>query len=139
MALRGSPEFNLLVEMYNQDSQVQRITSDFTRLQNNARWPRPESELGFLRQRWDEYRRLFKELKIKGGLARSQQQRPVDIMFIASSYGLATGGSYKGYIYSTKEQSPIVDSPELEQAKMKNTCSVYKRFKGNRYIFYLAD
>jgi hypothetical protein len=118
---------------------VQRIASEFTWLQNNAGWPRPESELGFSRQRWDEYRKLFKELKITGGLARSPQQQPIDIMFIASSYGLATGGSYKGYLYSTEEQSPIVDSPELEQAEMKNTRSVYKKLKGNWYIFYLAD
>jgi hypothetical protein len=136
---RHEAEFNMLVEMSNQDSHVQRIASDFTWLQDNTGWPRPESELGFSRQRWDEYRRLFKELKIPGGLVRDPKPRPTTVMFFASSYGLVTGGSSKGYIYATEEQSPIVDSHELEQADMKNRHSVYKRLKGNWYIYYLAD
>ena len=130
-------EFNLLAEMSNQDSHVQRIAPTFTWLQNNAGWPRPESELGFSKQRWDEYRRLFKELKVADGLARGEPQQPVMIFFFASSYGLVTGGSYKGYLYSTEEQTPIVDSPELEQAEMKSNHSVYKRLKGNWYLFYM--
>ena len=132
-------EFNLLAEMSNQDSQVRRIAPTFTWLQNNAAWPRPESELGFSEQRWDEYRRLFKELKIADGLARNDPRQPTLIFFFASTHGLVTSGSAKGYVYSDEELSPIVDSPELEQADMKNTLRVFKRLKGKWYIFYEAN
>ncbi len=52
-------DFGKLVNMSNEDSHVVRIASDFTWLDNNAGWPRPDSELGFSKQRWDEYRSLF--------------------------------------------------------------------------------
>src|SRR6266446_5918792 len=55
-------DFNKLVEMCNADSHVVRIAPDFTWLDNNAAWPRPESELGFSTQRWGQYRTLFSKL-----------------------------------------------------------------------------
>src|SRR5436190_3345893 len=51
--------FNKLVRMSNEDSQVIRIAYDFTRLETNWAWPRPESKIGFSKERWNDYRRLF--------------------------------------------------------------------------------
>ena len=89
-------DFALLARMASEDSRVVRIAYDFTWLEDNAGWPRPESELGFSRQRWDEYRRLFRKLDLEAGLLNHQ---PDIILFLASTKGLMTGGSMKGYAY----------------------------------------
>ena len=127
-------DFNKLVEMCNVDSHVLRIAPDFTWLDNNAAWPRPESELGFSRQRWDEYRSLFLKLGLTAGVLNYQ---PDSVMFLASTRGLVTGGSSKGYAYSLKEPEVIVDS--LDNATFSKSRIAYKRLKGNWYLFYMIS
>jgi len=59
-------DFQRLVEMANEDyarSKVIRIAHDFTRLENNWGWPRPEADWGITKVRWDEYRKLFRSLQ----------------------------------------------------------------------------
>src|SRR6266446_2633760 len=124
-------DFNKLVEMSNADSHVVRIAPDFTWLDNNAGWPRPESELGFSKQRWDEYRSLFSKLGLNSGILNYQ---PDLILFLASTKGLVTGGSSKGYAYSLKEPEVIVEA--LDNASFSKSGIVYKRLKGNWYLFY---
>jgi hypothetical protein len=70
--LAHETDFNRLVEMSNEDLHVVRIAPDFTWLDKNASWPRPESELGFSNQRWDEYRSLFAKLGLKSGILNYQ-------------------------------------------------------------------
>jgi hypothetical protein len=129
--LAHEADFNKLVEMSNADSHVVRIASDFTWLDNNAGWPRPESELGFSRQRWDEYRSLFAKLGLKSGILN---YHPDLILFLASTKGLVTGGSSKGYAYSLKEPEMIVES--LDNANFSKSKIVHKRLRGNWYLFY---
>ena len=124
-------DFNKLVEMSNVDSHVVRIAPDFTWLDNNAGWPRPESELGFSKQRWDEYRSLFSKLGLKSGILNYQ---PDLILFLASTKGLVTGGSSKGYAYSLKQPEVVVES--LDHADFSKSRIVYKHLKGNWYLFY---
>ena len=128
---KNEADFELLVRMAKEDSKVLRIAPDFTWLDNNADWPRPESELGFSTQRWKEYQSLFSRLGLPAGILNYQ---PDVVMFLASTKGLVTGGSSKGYAYSLKEPSPIVDS--LENVSFKTSRIAYKRLKGNWYLFY---
>ena len=129
--LAHEADFDKLVEMSNADLHVVRIAPDFTWLDNNAGWPRPESQLGFSPQHWDEYRSLFTKLGLKSGIVNDS---PDFVMFLASTKGLLTGGSSKGYAYSLKQPEFIVDS--LDHASFANTRIVYKRIKGNWYLFY---
>src|SRR4030095_12254613 len=101
-------DLELLSAMSNADNKVVRISSDFTWLHNNAAWPRPESELGFSPQRWDQYRALFKEVGLESGITREKSGEV--IYFIFSSKGLITNGTEKGYAFSNKELAPTVDS-----------------------------
>jgi hypothetical protein len=128
-------DFELLVRMAKEDSHVVRIASDFTWTDTNAAWPRPESELGFSAERWDEYRRLFKKLELKAGILNYQ---PDLVLLTASTQGLLTGGSGKGYAYSLKEPSPIVESLDNVSFKgsEKSMNFAYWKLKGNWYLFY---
>jgi|SRR5207253_7033743 len=58
-------DFNTLIKMANEDSHVVRIASDFTWLDSNYNWPRPEAEPGFSKERWEKYRSLFKVLQLE--------------------------------------------------------------------------
>lgn len=129
--LKNEADFELLVRMAKEDSSVVRIAPDFTWLKTNAAWPRPLSELGFTSERWQEYRRLFSRLDLPAGILNYQ---PDSIMFLASTRGLLTGGSSKGYVYSLKDPAPIVES--LEHVSFKDSRIAYKRVKGHWYLFY---
>jgi hypothetical protein len=130
-------KFELLATMAEQDRRVVRIAPDFTWLDSNVAWPRPDSELGFTRQRWDEYRALFKDLGLRGGTLR---QDGSEVLFlIASAQGLVTGGSDKGYAFSRA----ALNSSEttLDQTPPGSTSGMptFKRIEGNWYLYVRWD
>ena len=136
-------DLNKLLRMSNEDAKVIRIARDFTRLENNWGWPRPEPELGFSRQRWDEYRALFHKLDLPVGIERADQKEGVFVYFPVSTRGLGNGnGSGKGYAYLERELSPLLDSLDdesvrqfYERERPKDTVTLYKRLKGNWYLY----
>jgi len=127
-------DFEKLIEMSNVDATVIRIAPDFTWLEDSTRWPRLESELGFSGERWNEYRELFRRLRLTKGLARYPDGQTVEL--IASTQGLLTGGSGKGYVYSSKELKPLHNSLNDLGPTGRH---IYKRLKApNWYLFYYS-
>lgn len=108
----NEPDFNRLVQMANENSHVILITAKLTSLDNDSSWPR--KDLGMSPERWDEYRRLFRKLKIRDGLARLQD--PPAVLLVADGSGPVTASSYKGFAYSTRPLLPILSS--LDSAKL---------------------
>lgn len=132
-------DFNKLVSMSNEDSKVIRIAPDFTRLENNWQWPRPESELGFTKQRWDEYRSLFDKLGLDSGISREGDSKGTVIFLTASSKGMTFRGSSKGYAYSEQALSPVFDSLNQNPIEPQNRPKhgvAYKRIKDFWYLSY---
>jgi hypothetical protein len=62
-----------LVEMMDEDWQMARIAPDFTWRQDILAWPRPESEWGISKGRWDDYRSMFRKVGAKDGTTRRQK------------------------------------------------------------------
>ena len=129
-------DLELLLAMSNADNKVVRISSDFTWLDNNAAWPRPESKLGFSIERWDQYRTLFRKVGLEGGINREQSGEV--IYFIFSSKGLVTHGTVKGYAFSKKELTPIVDSLDDVARFPKGQSVVFKKLKEHWYLYYMS-
>jgi hypothetical protein len=134
-------EFQDLIEMAKVDSHVVRIAYDFTWVDTNYHWPRPESELGFTKQRWDEYKRMFSRLGLKEGLSWTSDGA---IVLIASTRGLSTDGSAKGYAFSQKTLSPTFDSldnmhQEIMNGRVKPGLPVYRKIKDGWYLYYEGD
>ena len=129
-------DLELLAAMSQADSRVVRITNDFTWLDNNAGWPRPESELGFSEERWDEYRKLFKEIGLEGGITREEHGEVT--YFIFSSKGLVTHGTEKGYAFSNKELTPTAESLDDVTRMPKGKSVVFKKLKEHWYLFYMS-
>jgi hypothetical protein len=83
-----------LVEMMNEDWQMSRIAPDFTWRQDNLAWPRPESEWGITKDRWDDYRSMFRKVGAKGGTTR--RQKSSDIIIDIWSWGDSACGDRCG-------------------------------------------
>jgi hypothetical protein len=129
-------DFQVLLEKSQADYKVIRIASDFTWLDNNAAWPRPESEWGISNERWDEYRNLFKKLGLNGGILRDNQGEITYL--IVSSSGLITNGSSKGYAYCKSEPAPIVSSLDDTTSWPKGKRIIFKQLRGHWYLFYMS-
>jgi len=132
-------DFNKLVTMSNEDSKVIRIASTFTRLENNWAWPRPDSELGFSKQRWDEYRALFDRLGLKSGISRERDSMGPIIFMTAFSKGMVNRGSSKGYAYFEHELLPVfasLDQNPVEPTKRQKHDVVYRQIKLHWYLSY---
>ena len=133
-------DFEQLVAMAKADKQLTRIASDFTWTTNNLAWPRPESELGFSVERWNEYRRLFQTLGLEGGVLRPWDH-PDAVYLIVQGKGLVTAGSTKGYAYSDTPLEPRFDSldnREVHKAR-DETETCFKSLDGTWYLYLEQD
>ena len=98
-------DFTRLAMMSHQDRHVVRIDFNFTALDTDSSWSR--SDLGFSEQRWDEYRMLFRKLKIAYGIDR-RDDFPGVVFFWADCDGSAISRDCKGYAYSQGSLKPTV-------------------------------
>jgi hypothetical protein len=103
-------ELDRLVQMMNEDWQMCRIAPDFTWRQDNIAWPRPESEWGISKQRWDEYRNIFIQAGFKGGLTR--REKSSDIIVDVWSWGIVPSGVGVGYLHCGEPQRGYVHTEE---------------------------
>jgi hypothetical protein len=131
-------EFLRLVAMSDTDSTVIRIASDFTRLDSNWGWPRAESLLGFSQDRWDQYRSLFRRLKLQSGLSREKLSDSTPVVFLtAHSVGIVNRGSSKGYAYARRELEPVLlsldtDLPSIQGGKKHGVA--YRKIGSGWYL-----
>ena len=124
-------DFERLLTMCEEDSGMIRIASDFTWKKDNVSWPRPQSELGITNERWDTYRELFAKTQLRAGILNYQ---PNAVVFSASSQGLLTAGSSKGYEYRRTPPDKVVDS--LDSYKFEKAEKVYRHIEGNWYLYF---
>jgi hypothetical protein len=130
---RHKPALAELLQMSKEDEHVIRIATDFTRLDTNWSWPRPDSQLGFSRARWDHYRALFREVGLEAGLSRASN----GVYFTVSTRGIVSHGSSKGYFYAERPPTPLVNSLDDEaQRNHPEHGSAFKSISGDWYLSY---
>lgn len=136
-------DFQKMIRMVKDDSNVVRISPDFTMLGDNYKWPRPESELGFTKERWEEYRQIFRKLELEDGVAwYTIKKGPVLLLASVKSRASNSGGSTKGYAFSTEPLSPVLES--LDDVRFDGTTRhpklpVYRKITDNWYLYYIKD
>jgi len=129
------PAINALLLMAQQDSHMARIAPDFTWLTTDVSWPR--ENIGISAERWSEYRRLFKETGIELGISRPEGSET--IFFIVSATGLVTGGSDKGYAFSSEPLLPVLRSLDNGPQELKSGQPGYRPMDDGWYIYYRWD
>lgn len=119
--------------MSEQDTRVVRIAPDFTGLDSNGAWPRPDSLLGISHARWNEYRRLFKRVGSDNGLGRGPDG---SVEVVIRAYGLAISGGARGYLFSPSPPSPL----GTPLGSLPSSSGVrYQPLSGGWYIFDSFD
>jgi len=99
-----------IVAMMDEDWQMARIAPDFTWRQDSLAWPRPESEWGISKGRWDEYRNLFSKVGAKDGTTR--REKSSDIIIDVWSWGIVPAGVSVGYLHCGQPRKGYVHTEE---------------------------
>ena len=128
--------FESLLEMSRTDRSVIRIASDFTWLDTDSSWPRAPEKLGFSKERWDQYRGLFREAGVPEGILQDTEGGIT--YFICWTQGLMTNGSLKGYAYSENKLTPVVTSLDNSASWPKGKRVIFKKLDGNWYLFWMG-
>jgi hypothetical protein len=145
-------DFNRLVKMAHEDLNVQIINSSFVGLKNkadrppssiylhdNEAWPRSEAELGFTKQRWDEYGSLFQSLKLGSGMSRKYGM--TDAIFFTASLEVSeiddaeTAITEKGYVYGPQGINNSLTGP-LDGMKLNRPAIFYRKLNDSWYLYY---
>jgi len=129
-------DFIKLVQMSDLDARVTLIRPNITYLDTDASWPR--KDIGFSEDRWNEYRSLFHNLNIDGGVTR-RTDYPSSVFINVYASGGVLGSSDKGYAYSERPLTPAAKSldvmPRDLYSKNKGHAVVFEPVAPNWYLF----
>lgn len=133
-------DYEKLLRMVQEETRVTRISYDFIWI-DGAGTPTPEQQTALLpKARWDQYRRLFKALKLESGVMRWSDSGSIG--FLRSSSGLSVSGSDKEIIWSpTSLQDVLVPSDRrtTEQACTPGRCYEVRQIAPEWYIAFEAS
>jgi len=133
-----------LSSMAHADSNLSRIADDFIWRWNTVAWPRPESEWGITAARWNEYRKLFRKLGLRGGVEKDSEG---NLYFISHTEGSVVSGMSKGFVHCEKmslsgttvahnHYLPCTEKGESGKVEdAKGHGSEYRRLYDDWYIF----
>ena len=108
-----------LVAMLAEDSQMTRIAPDFLWTEDSAAWPRPESQWGISRVRWDEYKSLFKRAGVDDGIAGWRKSN--ETLFLVYTWGIVPSGISVGYLHCGQPNSGYQHEPACIERKDSGT------------------
>jgi hypothetical protein len=92
-----------LVSMLAEDSRMTRIAPDFLWTEDSVAWPRPESQWGISRARWDAYKSLFRRAGVdEGTVGRGESN---ETLFLVYAWGIVPSGTSVGYLHCGQPNS----------------------------------
>lgn len=126
------PGFERLVAMIREDSRkgLERVDHDWT-------WPENPSSIGVSIERLDEYRRLFRGLGLSRGF--SAFNKGIRIELIASSQGLTSAGSSKGYVHCTHPPGLVVKDLDSYRSPDGRSFVAHQQIEGAWYMYYECE
>jgi hypothetical protein len=136
---RRKSEFETLVRMAREDTQLHAVSAVRTLHVDDA--GHPLNGVGTSPERWNEYRRLFKEVGVPAFNRNSDY--PGAIFLPADASGIVSAEVIKGYVYSQEPLSPLVKTldhgipPEL--STWRRATIAFKKVDQNWYLYYDDD
>jgi hypothetical protein len=130
-------ELEQIVGMMETDKQMSRIANDFLWKQDNAGWPRPESEWGITRARWNSYKELFRKVGSENGAVRAEKSSDVEIMI--HSWGIVPSGGSISFIHCGNPVDGFEDTAIPCSAKAKENEGSKDNTSGDAYRFKRLD
>ncbi len=134
-------ELDTLARMSQEDADGIRITDNVTRLEKDWGWARPNSKKGITREKWNQYRRLFREVELSG----LDKDKVGNVYFVAAT-DFAAGGTTKGFVHCInfgdrdKTFLPCVAQHDRGQVEGAGDNGYsYRKLGQNWYIFETWD
>jgi hypothetical protein len=138
------PVLERIVAMMNEDAQMSRIATDFTWRQDSAAWPRPETDWGISRERWDEYRKIFDREGFKDGVSRNAKTG--DVSIYVWSWGIVPAGTSLSFLHcgsianEDRNSEPACVGRRSSGSGMYGTSTSYAyRFKKIAQDWYILE
>lgn len=134
--------FEEIVRMMNEDSNVTSIYKDFVLLDGYNNWTN-DNQKGFSTKRWNEYKELFNQL---GSPCIHSISKDGEMLTISSASTdisdnhpllmseLESVVISKGYVYSLKEPAPLVES--LDEMGFDTNKTYYKNIGEHWYLYF---
>lgn len=97
-------------------------------------WVSPDNIIS--ESRWDEYKKLFSDLGLDGGM---RSWGGDSIWFISTAQGLVTGGSSKGYMYKPQNPVPLFTNLDQIPEGLESNVKGYRKINDEWYIVYDWD
>ena len=119
-------QFEQLRNMMIQDKGLMRVGEKRT-------LPEDLQSIGIPASRIAEYRRLLKQLGIRGGIAASEDKEYIELT--VSFRGFVTHNSQKGYVYAGEPVRTYL-APDLDQFSNKGVGVGRRPIEGNWYLFF---
>ena len=113
-------KYELLIKMFYDDAPVQIIHPTFLQ---------PEGAI--TAERWDQYKKLFSELGLDGGLRGWDGE---GIWFLSTTQGLVTGGSSKGYWYKPRSAAPLFQNLDAIPSDLPSNVRGFRKIDDDWYI-----
>lgn len=129
-------DLNRIAQMSHEDGHVVRVSPDFTWLENNVRWPRPVSQLGFTPERWEEYKQLFRRVGSETGFSRPEIAGRRQILLVAiETSGVAAGGSERGFAFCDVNPMEIIHAGSVGDDESMRSQFHFRHIEGNWYTY----
>ena len=121
----NQPKYEQLIQMFQTDQPLKVV---------HPTWIDPEN--GINQARWEQYKAIFKELKLDAGM---RVHGNTGLEFTATAKGLATGGSSKGLVYATKNLAPLYKNLDTLPPDLQSNVTGYRKINKFWYIYYEWD
>lgn len=122
-------DFERLLQMFMEDTQLGRVAYDFTRPAGID-----ATQVEVPAARLDQYRALFTKLILSAGIEGYGDKHTV--WFIASTQGLSISGSAKGYAYLVERPELIVEDIDHYRSEDGRSFTAYQLIEGNWYVYF---
>ncbi|MDA0203841.1 MAG: hypothetical protein O3A53_04640 [Acidobacteria bacterium] len=125
---RRAADFERLVAMFQQDNRASVV--DYTHVQ-------PDGVITV--EQWDDYKALFDELELKGGVRRSEGQGPGTVWLVSTFQGFVTHGSSKGFLYQPTNSAPLYPSLDEMSENREGLGIGYRKIDEEWYLVFGRD
>jgi hypothetical protein len=128
--------FDQLAMMAEADKNLARIAPTFFKVGNNNSAPIYQASPLLDLNRWDEYRKLFRQLRLDNGILRLSDY-PNAVLMIPLGTDPQNGLQSKGFAFSRDALSPTCKSLDKKSFRNSKGEICFKHLAGNWYLFAL--
>ena len=134
-----APTDQTLEANFREHKQALESLVEMSRVDRNRIVRTPEAQPAFSKEQNQQYRDLILKAGINGDIRTESRPDGTSTTYLPCwNRSLMTNGSFKGYVYSETELTPLVQSLDDVNSWPKGSKAVFKKLEGNWYLFFMS-